>query len=238
MRPIPSNEAAVWLSAAALLAGAGAALFFTSYPDYDLAVSNAFFEVRGRFWNNSGLVGLARNFFRAVFIAVALLAVIGTVVTFWRQRTWLGLDKMRWLYLGLCLIAGPGLVANLAFKNEWGRARPSQVTEFGGTKKFTPPLVPSDQCATNCSFVSGEASSMFAVFFAAAFLFRGWFALWIVAGVAAGAAAGLIRMMQGGHFLSDVIFAGVFMALTVAILDRVVAHASASKDDRGSHPMT
>jgi lipid A 4'-phosphatase len=55
---------------------------------------------------------------------------------------------------------------------------------------------------------------MFMVFFAAAFLFplrsRGLVAV----GIAAGALAGLIRMSQGGHFLSDVVFAGIAMALT------------------------
>jgi lipid A 4'-phosphatase len=41
-------------------------------------------------------------------------------------------------------------------------------------------------------------------------------------GTVAGFGAGLIRMAQGAHFPSDVVFAGVFMALAVAGLHRLV----------------
>jgi hypothetical protein len=44
----------------------------------------------------------------------------------------------------------------------------------------------------------------------------------MAAAVAAGAASGLIRMGEGGHFLSDVLFAGVFMALDVALIHWLV----------------
>ena len=35
---------------------------------------------------------------------------------------------------------------------------------------------------------------------------------------------GLIRMGEGGHFLSDVVFAGVFMALDVALMSWLAFH--------------
>ena len=40
----------------------------------------------------------------------------------------------------------------------------------------------------------------------------------MVGAAAAGAVAGLIRIGEGGHFLSDVVFAGVIMALVVALM--------------------
>ena len=40
--------------------------------------------------------------------------------------------------------------------------------------------------------------------------------------VAAGGVIGLIRMGEGGHFLSDVIFAGALMALDVALMHWLV----------------
>jgi hypothetical protein len=43
-------------------------------------------------------------------------------------------------------------------------------------------------------------------------------AVLLVGGIAAGFGAGLVRMSQGAHFLSDIVFAGVFMALTVSLL--------------------
>jgi lipid A 4'-phosphatase len=37
-----------------------------------------------------------------------------------------------------------------------------------------------------------------------------------------GTLMGIIRMGQGGHFLSDVVFAGLFMALVVLLLRRLL----------------
>jgi len=82
----------------------------------------------------------------------------------------------------------------------------------------------SGSCARNCSFVSGEASATFAIGFAIAMLARRRRATLMAAAVAAGSIAGLIRMGEGGHFLSDVIFAAVFMALDVALLHWLVFH--------------
>jgi lipid A 4'-phosphatase len=91
-----------------------------------------------------------------------------------------------------------------------------QIVEFGGDKSYTPPFTPSDQCARNCSFFSGEASAIFALFFAAALVVPQWSTGMIFVGILAGLADGTVRISQGGHFMSDVLFAGIFMALCVA----------------------
>jgi lipid A 4'-phosphatase len=75
---------------------------------------------------------------------------------------------------------------------------------------------------TQLLFVSGEAASMFAVFYAAALIVPHWSVATMIAGTIVGLAAGLVRVAQGGHFLSDVVFAGVFMALTAAGLHRLL----------------
>ena len=69
-----------------------------------------------------------------------------------------------------------------------------------------------------CSFVSGEAASVFVPFYAAALILSRWSLLLASAGTVGGLGAGMIRVSQGAHFLSDVIFAGVLMALTVLIV--------------------
>jgi lipid A 4'-phosphatase len=107
-------------------------------------------------------------------------------------------------YLLMVLALGPGLLANGLFKSHSGRARPSDVVEFGGDKVFTPPMVFADQCPRNCSFVSGHASFGFAVC-ALGFLTRRRF--WFGVGLASGALLGLARVVHGKHFLSDVVFA-------------------------------
>ena len=43
---------------------------------------------------------------------------------------WLSLGLPQWLFLAVCLGVGPGLVANLLLKDQWGRARPKHIAEF------------------------------------------------------------------------------------------------------------
>lgn len=205
--------------AGASLAGLIAAILFVGFPAIDLAVADLFYRGDGAFaFHQPGIGPNLRAAFRILFWSAALAALIGAVLAtvYWRQ--FLGLGFPHWLYLALCLIIGPGLVANTLFKDNWGRARPVQIERFGGTKAFTPPLVRSDQCQRNCSFVAGEAAAIYAVFFAGALLARRRRREMIAVACLAGSIAGLVRMAAGGHFLSDVVFAGVFMALIARAL--------------------
>lgn len=154
-----------------------------------------------------------------LWIAVSLA---GLVITRGSARSWLRLSGTQWLFLAICLAMGPGILANVALKDHWGRARPKEVAEFGGSKMFTPPLIPTDQCANNCSFVSGEAAAIFMPFYAAGLVVPQWAAILLAVGTLCGLAAGFVRVAQGAHFLSDVIFAGVFMAMTAVLVHRAM----------------
>lgn len=207
----------VWLSLALLTAAAFAV--FASFPHIDITISSAFIgDDRTFVAREAPLVVFVRAVFNWMFTAACILAVAGMIATRTWSRRWLSLTFAQWLFLGACLGAGPGLVANLGWKDHWGRARPSTVVEFGGARSFTPVQTPGKECTRNCSFVSGEASSMFMLFFAGAFLFPAWSRQLWAGGIIMGLLAGLIRMVQGGHFLSDVIFAGLFMAMTATAL--------------------
>ena len=50
------------------------------------------------------------------------------------------------------------LFVNILLKNMWGRARPNDILTFGGEGNFTPWYKFGDSCASNCSFISGDAS--------------------------------------------------------------------------------
>lgn len=203
----------------AAIVGVGAGTFFLLYPEVDLNVAEWFYVGDRRFTGEgSTLVPFVRYIFMGGYVAVCCLAVAGIAMTWRWPPRWLSLDVMQWMFVALCLALGPGLVANVIFKDNWGRARPKQVLEFDGAKPFSPALVRAQNCHRNCSFVSGEASSTFVMFFAAAALFRRRFGMLTGAGIVFGGLTGLMRMAQGAHFSSDVIFAGVFMALTVAAL--------------------
>jgi lipid A 4'-phosphatase len=209
--------------------GIVAAVVFLARPEIDLKIAHAFYAADAGFVGERlGWVRALREAFKVPYFATIALCLVGLVRTWRRRQPWLRLDQSRWLFLATCLAAGPGLVANLVLKDHWGRARPSQIAAFGGAKTFTPPLVIADQCRHNCSFVSGEASSTFVTLYAAAALLPQWSAALVVAGTLGGLATGLVRMAQGAHFLSDVVFAGVFMALTVLTLRHLMLHDRAS----------
>lgn len=205
----------------ASVTGLVAAFLFSAFPEIDLAASNLFYAGDGRFLFSAPSAGsVIRFLLRILFWLVCIAAVAGFLSLAFFNRKLLGLGLTAWAYITLCVAMGPGVVANLGFKDHWGRARPVHITEFGGAKKFTPPMLRADQCEKNCSFISGEASNFYALGFAFAFLFgtgqqrRKFF----IAAIAAGSFAGLIRIGGGGHFLSDVIFAGVFMAFVTKAL--------------------
>lgn len=211
------SRTTLWLLA--LGAGVAAGAAFLIFPQIDLAVAGWFYAPDTGFAGQRlGWVRVLRQAFVVLYFGSVALTLVGLALT-WRARPqWLRLARMHWLFLAACLAAGPGLIANLVLKDNWGRARPKQIVEFGGQRSFTPPLLPARQCKRNCSFVSGEAASTFVVFYAAAALLPPWAGPLAVAGTLGGLATGLVRMSQGAHFLSDVVFAGVFMALTVLLL--------------------
>jgi lipid A 4'-phosphatase len=211
------------LLVSSLAVGVPAGFAFLALPDMDLSASRIFCVGGGAFSGQSlGWVNGLRSFFIGAFYLCIATSLAGLVITRGRVRSWMRLTAPQWLYLAICLVMGPGLVTNVVLKDHWGRARPKQVIEFGGAKAFTPPLIPTHQCANNCSFVSGEAASIFMPFYAAGLLMPQWGAVVLAAGTLCGLAAGFVRISQGAHFLSDVIFAAVFMGLTAALAHRVV----------------
>jgi lipid A 4'-phosphatase len=218
------------LAGVAALIGVAAAIVFVGWPDLDLAVARLFYvEPRHFLFSQSALASTLRFAFRALTWGTAAAALIGIVVALAKKRHLFGLNLLQWTFLALVLITGPGLLANTVLKDNWGRPRPLYVSEFGGPDRFTPALERSGSCARNCSFVSGEASATFALGFAIAMLFRRRRAELMAAAIVAGGFAGLIRMGEGGHFLSDVVFAGVFMAFDVALMSWLVFRVLAQR---------
>ena len=125
------------------------------------------------------------------------------------------------LFLGLMLAIGPGLLVNGGLKMFWGRPRPIQCQEFGGELVFHSIGEWSPYRLSNSSFPSGHASIAFFLM-APAFITRpnrpGIRASWLLLGIAYGLAMGMIRIVQGGHFLSDILWAGFIVYFVGVIL--------------------
>ena len=149
-----------------------------------------------------------------VIVGLALGSIAFKVI--WPRGPMLMPARAALLIIGTFAL-GPALLANGILKAYWSRPRPIEVMD-GGTLPFVQWWDPRGACDGNCSFVSGEASAAYAMLAPAVALPSPWRALAIGAALVYGTTIGLVRMARGGHFLSDVIFAGIFTALVVWLL--------------------
>lgn len=124
------------------------------------------------------------------------------------------------LFLVLLLIIGPGLIINVILKDNHGRARPREIKEFGGKYEFSQIWV-RGETGKNSSFPSGHSSIgyyMIAPWFLLRRKERGKGLAWLVGGLGYGSLVGLTRILQGGHFLSDVVWSGGLVYITGELL--------------------
>lgn len=154
-----------------------------------------------------------------------MFAGAGYVLVLWLAgevmgQVFLGIGRRVALFLLSSLALGPGLIVNVLLKDSWGRPRPSTIREFDGPNYFVPPLVFSDQCDNNCSFSSGHGALGFwpvAIALLVPAPWRGWA---VAASLVFGGLVGFVRIAQGGHFFSDVVFSAVIVIGTTLWLHR------------------
>ena len=194
------------------------AVLFVLFPRVDVWFSDLFWNPEtgfhlGEAWYVTRLYEVVP----VVVIGTALLLLVLFVGNLIRKRALGPFSNRALLFVLLVFVVGPGLVVNGVFKDRWGRARPRDVVEFAGEHQFTPAFVISDQCDRNCSFTAGHPSAVFALV-AFAFLATRRRRAAFTAAIAAGSLVGVGRILQGGHFLSDVIFSGVFVVAIAWLL--------------------
>ena len=157
------------------------------------------------------------------FVNLLVLLLVRNLIAWWRDRQSIAhlLSMRRTIFLLLTLVVGPGFLINVILKNQSGRTRPFRVEAFGGDQRFTPAFVTTGTCRSNCSFVSGDAAMGY---YLLAFFFVARKRRWEIAlaAYALGTAIGVLRIAQGAHFLSDVIFAGFFTFLVAWILNFLI----------------
>lgn len=220
MPPVDHRRAAIALAAVSL----AALTLFAVFPALDLALSGWFYRPGEGFWlARIDWVDAVRNGIWNLSIAVFALSIVALLFAA-AGRPLPGVTAREAGFVFLLYLLGPILLVNGVLKDHWGRARPFDVAEFGGTARFTPFWLPTDQCQSNCSFVSGEGSAaaalalVFLVFapHARRLLSRLGFAVYAFAGVAAPAVGLALRLATGRHFLSDTVFA-VLLVLAVGL---------------------
>ncbi|MBM9593509.1 phosphatase PAP2 family protein [Roseitranquillus sediminis] len=200
-------------------------LVFATWPGIDLWISDHFAGPDGSFGiADSDEAEWLRHMIWNSSIVLALASLV-----LW--LSWLTLGRAArvparlWGWIAAVYLVGPGILVNLVLKEHWGRARPDHV--FSGESRFSPPFQMVDECARNCSFVSGEASAAATLAIVTGVI--AWphlgprgrrRAVWILASVAVLGSA--LRVVSGRHFTSDVIFAGFLVAFVALGLYRLL----------------
>ncbi len=190
-----------------------------AFPSIDLVLSGVFYTP------GSGFESLGRSWERFVYHSVEVLMVVVNValIGLWlfnrlSRRAVLSFTGRKLLFL-LCLLALlPGLLVNQVLKENWGRARPVNVAEFGGASRFTPAFVTSDQGGG--SFSSGHAAAAFYLVAVAAVL-SGSRSRWVLATTLYAALVGGVRIAAGGHFFSDVVTSAFLLLFGYLILHQL-----------------
>jgi lipid A 4'-phosphatase len=201
---------------ALVLALVGVLAVFALWPGLDLATSRLAYSPGG-----FRVAGGARDVLR-----LAPFWLLGLLVLLWLAR------RLKWrtlpapsgaamIFLVASLTIGSGLIVNLGLKEHSHRPRPVHVTEFGGESAFRPWYSFDGACKRNCSFASGEAASGFWALAPALLVPPPLRAAAIVGAILFGAATSALRVLVGGHFLSDVLVGGLISTLVVLAMWRV-----------------
>ncbi len=193
---------------------------FLAFPGIDIWFSNLFYRNGFIAGQLEAFIAL-RDFWRnmTAVIAIVLVAVL-IIKLIWPYRQSL-LRPRDIVFILSTLIVGPGIVTNLIFKDNWGRPRPYQVVNYGGSDPFVGVWQITHYCGHNCSFVSGEGSSSMWLLTLAVLLPERWRPTGIKVLLAAGALFSLNRILFGAHFLSDVVLAWWITLLVIAVAYRL-----------------
>lgn len=208
-------------------------LVFLLAPAIDDAVSGLFYEPGIGFpFRRHGPVESLRHAGELFEWLLGIAVLAPFLIKLWFPDSRLLVKPRHALFLVGSFLAGPVLLVNVILKAHWGRARPWQAIEFGGHMAYSPVWWISDQCARNCSFVSGEAASAFWVVAFAFVAPKAWRGRAAVAAILFAAIISATRLAAGGHFLSDVLIAWLLTLLVILALWRLVLQGLPASFDR------
>lgn len=191
--------------------------------DIDVWLSGAFYDPqRSPRWFLSEALPWRWLYYGEYPVVILALAAAVVWVGSWRYRPWLRYRRTCAFFV-LAVLLGPGLLVNGVVKPVWGRPRPKQTAIFGSSRPYQHWWKPGE-IGDGKSLPSGHASMGYALV-AVAY----WVApsrsprrqrRVLVVALAYGSLLGLTRIIQGGHFATDVLWAGCLMCCLVALLHR------------------
>lgn len=198
-------------------------------PFLDIPLSTFFYMPETTFrWQMDGVPEFIRNFVPDIIVASVAACIILWGAAHLSPRIPRWFTNRHIIYLTTTLLVGPGVIVETLLKPNWGRARPKDITAFGGDAAYTWPWQIAQECASNCSFVSGHAAIAFWLSAYAFLLPLRWRAAGLAATLVFGFAVGFVRIAQGGHFFSDIAAAGFIVLLMNVLFARSLLKPAAA----------
>ena len=199
-------------------------IIFFIFPTIDITVSGVFYKGGGSFFANSfdwNVYLLRKIILPFIASVIVLVPVIGIPYCLFTKKNFLTLTLNNLSYLFLSSLLSLGIVVNVILKNLWGRVRPNDTIIFGGDQPFSIPWLKVSYCDHNCSFVSGDVSA-YTLLLALILVFSkpqfNKFAYLLIILI------GITRIMEGGHFFSDVIMSFMITHFIIKILFDFFSH--------------
>ena len=113
-----------WSGYLSLALAAGAVLI--AVPEIDLWMARASYTpVTGFVGWPLGWLGVVRATFIVFYFSCLAASIACWLAT--RMGTARYFGYQHWRFLIVCLVVGPGLLANVGFKDQWGRAKPKHI---------------------------------------------------------------------------------------------------------------
>ena len=193
-------------------------IMLMTFPSLDITISGIFYEGSGSFAANSydwNVYLLRKTILPIIFILIFLMPIIGIFYCLIFKKKLFTLTLNNFVYIFVTSILSAGIIVNGILKTFWGRVRPNDTSIFGGDHPFSVAWQKVSHCDYNCSFVSGDVST-YTLLLALILVFAkpnlNKYAYLLITLI------GLTRIMEGGHFFSDVVMSFMITHFIIKIL--------------------
>ncbi len=216
-----------------------ALVIFALFPEIDLKVTHFFFfdgqfPLRGNVSPLHNVGSLALDYTVRICCILSALICLGAIVFQYTRkfipavlqnlgdklRSYIKFTNKQLKYLFLVIVITPGIIVHWVMKPIWERARPVNVTEFGGEKTYTTFYHLHAHMDGN-SFPSGHAAMAFALVALGYMVAPEKRKKVLFITICYAILASACRVWQGSHFISDVTFSGLLTLWTIIIMDRL-----------------